>query len=633
VWAFYPSTLAILEAEGYQVDASVVAGPTRQRKEDADGIVLYDYPPSEALAAAGPFAVPYRLSRDSVVRRGDSTIIEVPVSGHLMDFAPGGENVVLERYRLQRERLSTSGVEVSVFILFHLCLSVLFLSLCCQETYERIVMDSIIEKARQLRDALLQDPYRPRYHIVAPEGRCAPFDPNGALYWRGRYHLMYIVQTEKGHCWAHISSSDLLHWRHHPLALEPGGVDTGIFSGGAFIDQSGVPTITYWGLGDEAGICLATSTDDQLDHWTKSPHNPVIRQVGLGLATTDTGEPYGVADPSAIWVRDGRYYMLTGNLLVLREYGLKRGLEEHKGDTTYLFVSDDLAHWQYLHPFYTSDRRWTGEDEDDMCPDFFPLGDRHMLLFISHNLGCQYYIGRYEDDHFHPETHGRMTWADRAFFAPESLLDGLGRRIMWAWIFEGWDDATRDASAWSGTMSLPRVLWLGPDRTLRMAPAEELARLRYNPRRHKHLKMSAGSELSLPDVQGNGIELQIEMASNMATQYGVQVCCSPDGQERTLVYYDVAAQELAIDTTRASLGQGPRGVEGGPLELARGEPLRLRVFVDRSVVEVFANDRQAVMRRIYPTRADSLGVSLFSRGGPAQVASIDAYDISPTNPW
>ena len=111
----------------------------------------------------------------------------------------------------------------------------------------------------------------------------------------------------------------------------------------------------------------------------------------------------GAADPSAIWVKDGRYYLLTGNLLVQIEYGRKRGQAEHQGDTLYLFRSDDLVHWEYLHPFYQSEREWTRADEDDMCPDFFPLGDRHMLLFISHNLGCQYYIGRYADDHFYPE--------------------------------------------------------------------------------------------------------------------------------------------------------------------------------------------------------------------------------------
>ena len=286
-------------------------------------------------------------------------------------------------------------------------------------------MTDLIENARKVRDALLRDRHRPTYHITTPEGLCAPFDPNAALFWKGRYHLMYIVRTEKGPCWAHISSRDLVHWRHHPLALEPGGVDTGIYSGGVFIDKKGAPTITYWGLGEEGGICIATSTDDSLDYWTKSPHNPVIPKTGAGprrgLAVGPDGRPYWVADPSAIWTHDDRYYMLTGNLLVLRKFGLEQGQQEHKGDTTYLFVSDNLVHWQYLHPFYQSHRQWTREDEDNMCPDFFPLGDRHMLLFISHNRGCQYYIGRYEDDRFYPEKHGRMTWVDEAFFAPESL--------------------------------------------------------------------------------------------------------------------------------------------------------------------------------------------------------------------
>jgi len=493
-------------------------------------------------------------------------------------------------------------------------------------------MEQLIRHTRELRDALLRDQHRPAYHFVAPEGRCMPFDPNGALFWRGRYHLMYIVQTDKGHCWAHASSRDLVHWRHHPLALEPGGVDEGIFSGGAFVDKNGVPTITYWGLGEKAGICTATSTDEQLDEWTKSPHNPVIHQNPLGLAVGPDGRPYGVADPSAIWARDGRYYMLTGNKCLLDEFGLKQGIQEHKGDTTYLFVSDDLAHWQYLHPFYTSERRWTREDEDDMCPDFFPLGDRHMLLFISHNLGCQYYIGRYEDDRFLPETHGRMTWVDNAFFAPESLADDRGRRIMWAWIFDGRDAATRKASPWSGTMSLPRVLSLGEDKTLRMAPPEEMALLRCNPRRRDSLTVQADCELALDEMSGNCIELDLEMVSD-AARFGVKVGCSPGGEEQTAIFYDAAEKKLKVDTTRSSQGEGPKSVEAGPFELAGGEPLKLRVFVDRSVVEVFANDRQAVMRRIYPTRADSRGVILFARGGAAQVVRAEAWDMDPANPY
>ena len=491
----------------------------------------------------------------------------------------------------------------------------------------------LIDSTRKLRDILLQDRHRPTYHLTAPEGVCAPFDPNGALFWKGRYHLMVIVQTEKGHCWAHVSSKDLVHWRHHPLALEPGGVDTGIFSGGAFVDKNGVPTITYWGLGEQAGICLATSSDDNLDCWTKSPHNPVIHQTEHGLTIGPDGRPYGVADPSAIWIHNGRYYMLTGNLLVLRKFGIEQDQQEHQGDTAYLFVSDNLVDWQYLGPFYQSDRRWTQADEDNMCPDFFPLGDRHMLLFISHNLGCQYYLGRYENDRFCPEQHGRMTWVDDAFFAPESLLDEQGRRIMWAWVKDGREKPTRDASLWSGTMSLPRVLWLGEDRTLRMGPPEELAILRTKPETFDNLTVQADAELVLDTVSGDTIELNIEMRSISAAQFGVKVCCSPDGEEQTSIFYDAIEQQLKVDTTHSSLGEGPKTVEAGPLALKPGEPLRLRVLVDRSIVEVFANDRQAVTRRIYPTRDDSLGVVLFSHDGSAEVPSLAAWGMAPANPW
>jgi beta-fructofuranosidase len=506
-------------------------------------------------------------------------------------------------------------------------------------------VNRLIEPARQMRTRLLNDRNRPTYHIVTPEGLCGPFDPNGAIFWKGRYHLMYIVQTQKGHCWAHISSKDLIHWRHHPLALEPGDGDSGIFSGGAALDKNGVPTITYWGLGSPGGICTAASTDENLDRWTKNPHNPLIRETQGGLTVVRQGDKevvYGAADPSAIWVKDGRHYLLTGNLLVQREFGHKRKMPEHLGDTLYLFSSDDLTRWTYLHPFYQSDRKWTAADEDDMCPDFFPLpaspeggraSDRHMILFISHNHGCQYYVGRYADDRFRPETHGRMTWVDNAFFAPESLVDDRGRRIMWSWIFDGRTQGSRQASGWSGEMSLPRVLWLGEDNTLRMRVPEELKQLRYHEQTVENLTVEADKEVVLDRIAGNTIELLVEIEPGAAQQCGVQVCRSPDGQERTLVYYDAADRQLKIDVTKASLGEGPKNVEAGPLALKQGETLSLRVFVDKSVVEAFANDRQAAMRRIYPTRPDSVGVTLFARGGSAKVRQVKAWEMFPSNPY
>ena len=57
------------------------------------------------------------------------------------------------------------------------------------------------------------------------------------------------------------------------------------------------------------------------------------------------------------------------------------------------------------------------------------------------------------------------------------------------------------------------------------------------------------------------------------------------------------------------------------------------MFVDRSVVEVFANDRQAAVRRIYPSRPDSTGVALFATVGEAKVNRVTAWQMAPSNPY
>ena len=98
----------------------------------------------------------------------------------------------------------------------------------------------------------------------------------------------------------------------------------------------------------------------------------------------------------------------------------------------------------------------------------------------------------------------------------------------------------------------------------------------------------------------------------------MKVCRSPDGEEETLVYYDAVEKKLKVDTTKSSLTEGPKSIEAGPFELKAGEPLKLRVFVDKSVVEVFANGRQAVMRRVYPSRAGQRGSGGLLQGGPAR---------------
>ncbi len=459
--------------------------------------------------------------------------------------------------------------------------------------------------ARALREKLLSDPYRPGYHFVVPEGRCMPFDPNGAIYWKGRYHLFYIFQDQRGHNWGHVSSTDLFHWRHHPT-----GLVSGMFSGNCFVNKDDRPTMCYHQVGQ--GNAMAVALDDELNEWEKLESNPITPQTEPGDAHHGkyrSWDPYG-------WLEGDTYYAIFG------------------GKRPAIAKSESLAgEWKYVGDLLANSVGDVAIDEDVSCADLFKLGDKHMLLCISHRLGCRYYLGDWRDEQFHPTLHENMSWVDNSFFAPESLLDDKGRRIMWAWIFDSPEFKTRMDYGWSGTMSLPRVLSLGADEVLQLNPPEEIERLRYNGKKKTNLTIEADSEMAVDDIGGNCIELAVEMNARDATQFGVKVCCSPDGEEQTLVFYDAIEKKLKVDTNKSSLTEGPKSVEAGPFELQPDEPLELRVFVDKSVVEVFANGRQAVMRRIYPSREDSIGVTLFANGGPANVATLEAWDMMPSNPY
>lgn len=459
--------------------------------------------------------------------------------------------------------------------------------------------------ARALREKLLGDPSRAGYHFVMPEGQAMPFDPNGAIYWKGRYHLFYIFQDKRGHNWGHVSSTDLFHWRHHPT-----GLVSGMFSGNCFINKEGRPTMCYHQVGQ--GNAMAVAVDDELNEWKKLDSNPITPKTKPGDPLHDkyrSWDPFG-------WLEGDTYYAIFG------------------GNRPAIAKCDSLGgEWKYVGDLMANSVAGVSINEDVSCSDLFKIGNKHMLLCISHALGCRYYLGEWKGEQFHPAFHEKMSWVDHSFFAPESLLDDKGRRIMWAWLFDSPGFKMRLNHGWSGTMSLPRVLSLGEDGLLRMNPPDEIERLRYNGKKKTNLMVKADAALALEGVGGNGIELDLEMDAPDAKQFGIKICSSPGGEEQTLVYYDAIEKKLKVDTTRSSLTEGPKSVEAGPFELKADEPLKLRVFVDKSVVEVFANGRQAVMRRIYPSRPDSVGVELFSNGGPARVATLEAWDMMPSNPY
>ena len=449
---------------------------------------------------------------------------------------------------------------------------------------------------------------------------------------------MYLYNRNGvGFCWGHVSSIDLVHWRHHPDAIGPGDGDEGCFSGGGFVDDDGTAYVSYWMLWGDKGIGLAKSDDPHYDHWQKMEANPVIPSTEWGITETKDGNGrpliYGSADPANVWKKDGKYYMLTGNLLVLNKYGRKEDAPlGFQGDRLYLFESSDLENWNYRAVFYERNPEWTDRSEDNMCPSFLPLpasaegckaSGKYLLLFISHNKGCQYYVGDYdtENDRFcarqsRPDELGRQ----HVFRA--GSIGGRSRPADHVGLADGQPGAGNRRKAGRACTGCRDRFWLGEDGTLRMRPVAELAMLRQHERTWGTIALKDEETKPLEGIVGDSCELEITVAPGTWGQCGVKVRAAPGGEEETLVYYDSNAKELVFDSTRSGI-DGRRAVERAPFELREDEPLKLRVFVDKSVVEVYANDRQAICRRVYPGRKDSLGVVLFAGGGEAEISRCE----------
>src|SRR5579871_6668094 len=253
------------------------------------------------------------------------------------------------------------------------------------------VTSEMIENARALRLHMLGDPYRPVYHFVVPEDHARPADPNGAVFWNGRYHLGYIYQDKGVHFWGHASSLDLVHWRHHQpwLFPTPDSPEEGIFSGNCFIDKEGRAVLLYHGV--KVGNCIATSADPQLETFQKLKSNPIVPVESRDKWRESDKLPYASWDPHG-WLEGDTYYAIFG------------------GVRPALFKAKELGDWHYVGDFFAHGVPGVSLREDVSCPDFFKLGDKWVLMGISHELGCRYYIGEWRNEQFYPERHEQMSW-------------------------------------------------------------------------------------------------------------------------------------------------------------------------------------------------------------------------------
>ena len=488
-------------------------------------------------------------------------------------------------------------------------------------------MNSFRSQAKRLREQMAEDPHRPHYHFLPPSNWMN--DPNGVIEWNGQYHLFY--QHNPNHPfwdnmhWGHAVSDDLVHWVDLPIALTPstsGADEAGCWSG-CTVNNNGVPTILYTGVkGDfrlphNQRICIATSTND-LVLWEKYTGNPVISHPPDGLNVTGFRDPY-------VWQEGQVWYMAIGS-----------GIQDI-GGAVLLYRSKDLYGWEYMHPLCVGDKHetstlWTGSVWE--VPQFFRLGDKYVLIVTvwdnDQTLYSAYFTGSYRDHHFIPEAVHKLDFGNQHFCAPHTMIDSQGLPIMWGWIGESRSNEAQKAAGWAGVMSLPRALSLSDDGKLGVCPVQAVETLRGEHQRLTNIELSPTSSDYLIDIRGNTFEIIAEIDPSKALNCGIKLCCSPNSEEETYIFYDAVRKRLGVDRRRSKIlqdGEKSHDVQEGEFDVPPGETLCLRVFIDCSVIEVYANNSACITSRVYPSRSDSTRVGVFAQG-QARINSIDIWRLT-----
>ena len=425
---------------------------------------------------------------------------------------------------------------------------------------------------------------RPRAHLRPPAGWLN--DPNGPVRWKGRWHVFFQhnpAGPEHGAiCWGHASSADLATWVIEPVALTPtaGGPDAAGCWSGCVVDDGGVATAVYTGLGTEdplsAAICLARSADDDLRSWVVDPVPVAAPPPGTSWA--------GYRDPF-LFTFGGRRYAVVGAGSV------------DAGAAVLLYDCEDLRRWTYLgtlldltDPVAAS----VAPAEIWECPQLARLGDRWVLVVssvVDDRLGrVAYLVGD-----LHPDGEGLRFVASGGdlldhghdFYAAALLVED-DRVLAWGWSWEDREPADVVASGWAGVLTWPRSLALSPDGRVVTAPATEMARLRLD---SVDAVVDEGSPILLPEGPVD-VELVVPATARVSLRLGGPV-------RQLTISLDVGAGKVSVHRDvhepyrRAWVSEGtfPPG----------REEVAVRLVVDGALVELHVDDGPTFTERLHAT--------------------------------
>lgn len=460
--------------------------------------------------------------------------------------------------------------------------------------------------------------YRPQFHFTPAINWTN--DPNGLVYYKGKYHLFYQYNPygiKWGHMsWGHAESNDLIHWKHLPIAIiEKDG--TMIFSGSAVIDEKNttgfgqkneIPMVAiYTGhyIADTSHLDdylqsqqIAYSLDDGV-RWTKYSNNPV-----LDMHKKD------FRDPCVFWYSPEKKWVMA--VVLPHEHMVQ------------LYSSADLKKWEHLSDFGPA-----GDIKDIWeCPSLLQVpiagsgGKKKWVLFNSQQTTMQYFVGEFNGRTFVNENpssniyrpdYGPDYYAGITYnHLPENQLPVL---VGWAnnWTYA----ADIPTDPWRSMMALPRELVLHKKNgawILYQQPVSAVYGLRNKPWSLDQVKVQGEKDLPVKSQQ-----CEIEISWQPASQSVSGLRLAHGSRKGLIIGYDEKNKMLFMDRRDAGTNAfnekyAQMSIYETKLEKDQGK-IRLHIFFDHSIVEVYANEGESVMTmQIFPDEQDKL-IQLFSENG------------------
>jgi sucrose-6-phosphate hydrolase SacC (GH32 family) len=463
-----------------------------------------------------------------------------------------------------------------------------------RERSERNVTDRI-NAARAKADV---DPLRPAFHFHPPAQWMNA--PSGTVYEDGYYHVFYqhnpFADSWNHIHWGHARTRDFVEWERLPIALVPDddAKEIHCFSGCCVVIPGALPRIIYTSVSANRDRYpnrqrLAVGNHD-LTLWEKT-ESPVLEIANAPVGTCDDWrDPYVFEDC-------GAYYMVLGAAMSHQE-------EDRAVVLLYKCEDQDLSRWRYIGPLYMCERDITFPE----CPNFFRLHDRWVLI-VSPFGPVRYHIGSATTtpESFTPEHHGIMDHSSE-YYATNTILHD-GRVIVFARV-RGFPKGRGG----NGCLAIPRELEICEDGTLIQRPIEEVKSYR-----------RAEFDVGPAELRKKKIVLE------EAPVWGLELHCTLNLPRDSQAYIRLSNEKESVFTIGIDAVSNVVHAEGTPVPLADRRngttEHSFRIFVDRSVVEVFIDGGRECVTRCAENLIESNRLIL-ETAGQASFTAVRYWEMS-----